>query len=262
MTWVLLSLSGCVRVDDEERVTWNCAKTADGERWDCVQERMRGGVPLGPVTAGAAAAQPAATAAASPVSRAATAARVPDFRPPDPQPPSRAAWSERLPGLQEAQVGVEALPVASSALQSEPPGRPPPEPEPALARWTAERNSPSPQPDLPATSGRQPAAASANPESGSAAPATTASRPARARPATAGPYTVQVGAFRTVADARAYIDRHGLGALPLEVRAVDRGGRKYQVVTFGSFATVRAAKAAWREAVAGRELDFWVRPVR
>lgn len=263
LIWVLLGLPGCARVDDEERVTWTCARTADGKSWDCARQRTRNGVPLGPAPA-AAASPPAAIATAPPGGGATAPAAAPEpHLPPAPQPPPRAHWNERLPGLQEGQIGVEALPVTSPALQAEPPGGAAPEPEPALARWTGTLDSPprpQPAPDL---HDQQPTAISATPEPGSAHSGETERRTAPSRPpVTAGPYTVQIGAFRSAADAHAYIAAHGLGELPLAVQAVERGSRQYQVVTFGSFATVRAATAAWRRAVAGRELDFWVRPIR
>jgi len=261
LIWVLLGLSGCARMDDEERVTWSCAKTADGKSWDCARQRTRNGIPLGPAPADAAA--PAAAIATAPAGGGATAPEAPEFHsPPVPQPPPRALWSERLPGLQEGQLGVEALPVTLPALATGPSARPAPEPEPALARWTGKAGSPPrPQP-VPEGDDPEPTAISATPEPGLVHSGEAESRTAPSRPVTAGPYTVQIGAFRSTADAHAYIAAHGLGELPLAVQAAVRGGRQYQVVTFGSFATVRAATAAWRQAVAGRELDFWVRPVR
>lgn len=267
LIWVLLGLSGCARVNDEEQVTWNCAKTADGKSWDCARQRMRNGIPSGPAPAEAAA-QAVAIATAptgggttAPAPPPAAAAPEPHL-PPAPRPPSRVLWSERLPGLQEGRIGVEVLPVTASALETGPSGRPAPEPEPALARWTGEAGlPPRPQP-APEVSDRQPTAIAPPAQPGSEHPGETEPRAAPSRTGAAGPYTVQIGAFRSAADARAYIAGHGLGELPLEVQAVERHGRQYQVVTFGSFATVREATAAWRRAAAGRELDFWVRPIR
>ena len=284
--WLLFTLVGCARVADEDRVTWSCARTADGGNWNCTQERMRNGVPLGPVT-GNTAAQPIAAVPAKPDAAASSAAAAtadvaaPSPGPLDPKPLPKASWSERLPGLAEGQTGVEASPVALPALQAESPARPPPEPEPALARWAGaqvpDTLTPSSRVGQPVT---VPAAPPQDPTSAAGISAVPIARgaeskngddrtssgsastaDARATPADV-PYTVQLGAFNSLVDARAFIDRHELGELALEVRAVVRNDREYQVVTFGSFGTVREATAAWRRAAPGRELDFWVRPVR
>ncbi|MFZ5655155.1 MAG: SPOR domain-containing protein [Pseudomonadota bacterium] len=351
LPWILwLGLSGCAGTPEDERVTWQCARTPDGRSWECAQQRVRGGVAAGsvapaprtpsPPKAGDAATgvETKAEAQASPAARATAPAG--DLTP-------REAWTGRLPGLQESQPKVEASPVAVPQLVT---GRgPPPEPEPALARWERGKKAPEAAPPAPATppASAAPPAPAAAPPAPSAAPALAASADTAAPPAAfpadldqargppgpqgpaagrapgadsaAGPeaatgnrpaavpgeaastadagrepaaripagtpsgraaaaaaagdgepagssrgperrYTVQVGAFHTDAEARAYVEQHRLGEVPLELRRRTRGGREYSVLTFGSFATVREAQAAWRRIAAGRELDFWVRP--
>lgn len=234
--WLLLTLVGCARVAEDDRVTWICAKTGDSSIWNCSQQRMRNGVPVGPVIASSIAA-PAATAPEnSPVAVAPAGTSVPtsDVRP-EFKPQPKVAWTERLPGLQEGQLAVAAEPVPVPLLHTASSANPPPEPEPVLERWAAESNP----------------------------PVADASQPAAARESAAvGPYTVQIGAFNSAEDARAFIDRYELRDLGLEVRPVDRDGREYQVVTFGSFATAGEATAAWGRAAGERKLDFWVRQVR
>lgn len=144
-SWFLLGLAGCAGSPDEENVTWNCVRTTDGSNWDCAQQRVRGGVPVGPATAPHAAMPPAAIAAPTAVATTSpavagqpagqTPVRTPPVRTPPVTPPeARVARSQELPGLQEAVAGIEALPVAAPPLRTEPPAAPP-APEPAMARW-------------------------------------------------------------------------------------------------------------------------------
>lgn len=368
-------LSGCAGAPEDERVTWQCARTPDGRSWDCAQQRMRGGVAAGAVApAPRAPARPRASDTASDVETAAgkeppaAPATVPVADPAS----SREAWAERLPGLQESQPVAEASPVAVARLDTGGSRGAPPEPEPAMARWeraktlppapatpqaptavaegrlvvapppevaaglvaaepaatiadtassttdkattekasttaatatadaaaiTVERAAAPGPPPLPVpAAGPAPGAAPSAPQavaanrsaadSGEARPAAGTGRkppaPSDARvpaaeravgagvsgrdeqhPSPRGPerrYTVQVGAFHTDREAHAYVAQHRLGEVPLELQRRNRGGREYSVLTFGSFATMREAAAAWQRVAAGRELDFWVRP--
>jgi septal ring-binding cell division protein DamX len=204
------------------------------------------------------------------------------------------SWSQRLPGLQESQPLVESLPVAVAELAVGSRAGPPPEPEPALARWesadaersagaevaasssaTAAVEASEPQAPAPAVSPEVPvppplAGHAASPVDAAAPggiePAVVAEPPGAHAGPTArpllGPYTVQIGAFRSAADARAYLEQHRLDDLEVVLEHRENQGREYSVLTFGRFATVREATAAWRRVAAGRELDFWVRPAR
>lgn len=290
LCWVVMfCLSACAGPTGQEHITWQCARTLEGDRWACAQQRVRDGVLVGPVA-------PPVTGSGVEESSASD-----DNAPPPPpagesassqrkprqtvalsvaaQP--REAWTQRLPGLQEAQPVVEAVPVVLPPLQLENAAGPPPEPEPVLARWAdADRASlasvvkpapaaqlPEPHPEaskidspssnrVPAPLPRRVPAApgehltdGASPE----APTHSAESPGR--------YTVQIGAFRSEVDARTYLAEHQLDTLPVVLSRRRSGGRDYRVLTFGQFATVRQAVAAWQRVAAGRNLDFWVRPL-
>ena len=217
---------------------------------------------------------------------------------PAPEPTPKATWSGRLPGLQESQPRAEVagLPVVMPELTVGSRAGPAPEPEPALARWegaATERavgaEAAVPSPTTAAVAAGKPEASAVSPEEAVVPPparhagsprdsaATGGFEPAAggntgaaattgdAGPSAAtrqGPYTVQIGAFRSDADARAYLAQHRLDDLEVALEHRQSRGHEYSVLTFGRFATVRDATAAWRRIAAGRELDFWVRPAR
>jgi septal ring-binding cell division protein DamX len=184
-------------------------------------------------------------------------------------------WSAALPALS---AGVEKAPSATRTKTADREARkPPPEPEPVLARWEKaadaktvseqrgeEAHEPLPQPKKVVA----PPTASA----ATVVPATPIKRrsvPAVGAVSEAGPtairdrrtYTVQIGAFKSDRDARAYITQHNLGDLPtLTLRRELRGPHQYVVITFGSFESASDALAAWRRSGAPRDLEIWVRP--
>ncbi|MGE3972164.1 MAG: SPOR domain-containing protein [Porticoccaceae bacterium] len=158
------------------------------------------------------------------------------------------------------------------------PRKPPPDPEPVFARWekaAADAKTVSEQRDEEVLETRpQPSTVVAPPTESTAAvvpaaPIERRSVPAAGSVAEAGPpeirdrrtYTVQIGAFKSDRDARAYIAQHNLGDLPtLALRRELRGPHQYVVVTFGSFESARDALAAWHRSGAPRDLEIWVRP--
>lgn len=281
---LLLGLAGCAGSPDEENVTWSCVRTADGSNWDCAQQRVRGGVPVGPATVPHAAVPPAAVPAPAVAVTASSAAggqpasetRVRAH--PVTPPVAKVARSQGLPGLQEVAAGVEALPVVAAPTLRAEPSAAPPEPEPAMARWEGQsqpaRTSAAPglgsQPATPAVTPPQ-SRDMAEPRNVAEPWEAQAKSPGKA-PVTGersgdgveagGPaegYTVQLGAFDSVDRARAFIVRQDLAGLPVELDAVARGGKQYQTVVFGTFRSVREAEAAWQAAAEGRELEHWVR---
>lgn len=245
----------------EERESWRCERTADGNDWACSEQRVgrRAAVPAAesrPIiraeaTGEAVAAEQLSGATPPPVTNVTSMKN--DGGP--------ARWRETLPALSADAVRMPPGPEASLGGAARPA---PPEPEPVFARWEKQATeataalkerqvspgSSSEARKLPAGTPPQPSAAGST-----AIPDHSADR--------GGPrYTVQIGAFGTDRDARAYIARHDLGALPLAVTRETRGKREYSLITFGSFATVKAATTAWYDSVGPRHLDVWVRPVR
>lgn len=288
---VVPGLSGCAGPAVEEQVNWQCQRTPDGRSWSCVQRRPGDGVAAGvaataepgPEAPDRVAADTGAGDAKTPVSGPGESA--PAAQPvPAPETTRKMSWSQRLPGLQESQPLVESLPVAVPELAVGSRAGPPPEPEPALARWenadtegsaTAVVEASEPPAPAPAVSPEVPvppllAGHAASPVDaaapGGVEPAAVAESPGAHAGPTATPrqgrYTVQIGAFRSAADARAYLEQHRLDDLEVVLEHRENQGREYSVLTFGRFATVREATAAWRRIAAGRELDFWVRPAR
>lgn len=288
----LPGLSGCAGPAVEEQANWQCERTPDGRSWSCVQRRPGDGVAAGAVAtaepgtetpdtvAADTGAGDAKTSGSGPGESAPAAQPVPAA----PEPTQKMSWSQRLPGLQESQPQIESLPVAVPELAVGSRAGPPPEPEPALARWeSADAAASSPatvaveasKPRAPAVSPEVPAPP---PRAGRAASPVDPAAPGEVEPAAvaespgadAGPratprqgrYTVQIGAFRSDADAHAYLEQHRLDDLEVVLEHRQSRGREYSVLTFGHFATVREATAAWRRIAAGRELEFWVRPAR
>lgn len=295
----LPGLSGCAGPAVEEQVNWQCERTPDGRSWSCVQRRPGDGVAAGAVataepgteTPNTVAADTGAGDAKTPVTGPGESA--PAAQPvPAPEPTPKTSWSRRLPGLQESQPQLESLPVAVPELAAASRAGPPLEPEPALARWesadaerTAGGDTAASSPATAAVEASKPQAPAGSPEvpappplagraaspvdsaaPGGVEPAVVAESPdadagSRATPSQ-GRYTVQIGAFRSDADARAYLEQHRLDDLEVVLEHSQSRGREYSVLTFGRFATVGEATAAWRRIAAGRELDFWVRPAR
>ncbi len=294
----LPGLSGCAGPAVEEQANWQCERTPDGRSWSCVQRRPGDGVAAGAVaTAEPGTETPDTVAADTGAGDAkATGSGLGESAPaaqavPAPEPTPKTSWSRRLPGLQESQPQLESLSVVPELAVGSRTG-PPPEPEPALARWEGadvERSvgeeAAASSPATTAVGASKPQAPTVSPEvrtppprAGRAASSMDSAAPGggksvavaespgadigpRATPRQ-GPYTVQIGAFRSDADASAYLEQHRLDDLEVVLEHRASQGREYSVLTFGHFATVREATAAWRRVAAGRELDFWVRPAR
>lgn len=282
MTW------SCVRTADGS--DWNCAQQ---QVRGGVSVGPAQGTSAAAAGAGSASAGPPATAS----SPRPTLEIQPNPHPPK-TAETRKSPGRQLPGLQDSVTAAAVPPTTAPGLRAERPARPAPEPEPAMARWddadppqvaakppvavaegpangtrTAVKTRPDRNADPKATPGPATADGSAIAETAVVAgavarqagaaedepreiPAVTARQDSGEAFATS--YTVQLGAFDSVEKARAFIGRQDLAGL--EVEAVERGGKTYQTVVFGTFTTAREATAAWGREAAGRGLDHWVRP--
>ena len=254
-------LTGCVGTGTPEEATaWHCSLTPDGANWKCKQQPA---TPAGDsVTTTKRQAGATTKPGSSSTSRDSTHPTA-HQRTPSLEAPS---WQRRLPGLQgqleQEEVAMEPL---SGAAPSGAQARQVPIPEPAMARWeTAAR----PERMAPVRPEAARGSVEPDPTGGAPVPLAAAITPDH-RLASSTPlvqqtnrYTVQIGAFHSVAAARAYIVQHGLEDQKLAVGPSRRNGRDYQVITFGEFDTVGEATAAWRQAEGNRGLEVWVRPIR
>lgn len=263
LLWGLL-LTGCAASGTEEQAkTWQCSLTPDGANWKCKERpgtRARDSV-----------ATTERQAAAPTGPRSSMASR--DSANPNvhPHPPSLEApepsWQRQLPGLQgqfeQDEVAIE--PVAGTVPTGDK-ARPVPIPEPAMARWETASKPGRTETAQPSTAAIHPPEPDSTRES--LTPVNAAAGPGRDIASSdplvrqTGRYTVQIGAFNSVATARAYIVQHGLEDLALTVSPARRNGREYQVITFGEFDTVYEATAAWRQAEGNQRMEIWVRPIQ
>src|SRR5690606_37534518 len=164
--------------------------------------------------------------------------------------------------LEQEEIAIEPRPVTAPTGER---ARQAPIPEPAMARWETAAKPERTAPVRPGT-----AMGSVEPGPTGRAPRSLATavtpdhRLASATPVVqqTNRYTVQIGAFHSVAAARAYIIQHGLEDQELAIGPSRRNGREYQVITFGEFDTLGEATAAWRQAEGNRGLEVWVRPIR
>jgi len=264
--WALLwgaLLTGCAASGTQEEATaWHCSLTPDGANWKCKQQP---GTPAGDsVTTttrqAASVTAPGSSAASRDSTHPNAHHRIPSQEAPKP------SWQQRLPGLQgqleQEEIAIEPRPGTAPTGER---ARQAPIPEPAMARWETAAKPERTAPVRPGT-----AMGSVEPGPTGRAPRSLATavtpdhRLASATPVVqqTNRYTVQIGAFHSVAAARAYIIQHGLEDQELAIGPSRRNGREYQVITFGEFDTLGEATAAWRQAEGNRGLEVWVRPIR
>jgi hypothetical protein len=270
-------LASCTAIpSQDERESWLCERTADGNDWICSDQRVARGVPVVMTPTGSltAVAESRRIARDAPTENAITADGQSGTAPQPVAASSPAGpvrndsggtkhWRETLPALSAGVTEASLDPAPTTAGQEE--RRQSPEPEPAFARWEKTASAAKTEPEgqaspeslpkphnVPAVDSKPPFAP------------TDSSTSVSDHPVVSGPaYTVQIGAFKTERAARAYIVQHDLGRLPaVAIQQEVRGRNEYSLITFGRFASPQAALEAWRRDAGSRDLDIWVRPVR